>query len=352
MQVEELFDLAAWVIREIQTKELVQKYQNLQNILQQNSRANQQQTPFEEEKSKLLGALTGVPLSELTIGQINVLSDLSILPNVGKEGVDLVEDVLYRNAIDVASAAKRIAKCIQELSEGVQWCQQQKDLLHKIISDESVAIAEDMVLLRVRFVGDADIENLTELKKWSAQWWEIGRGISMAYGKSPEDISVVGASKGSIIVSLLTDLQIAGTVSVVIYGALKIVEKYYTIKRTIQEVKGLELANKAAEKELEDAAKSHKDEGIKRIVEETIKELGVKSEGKKNEISKATKNLVNFIILGGEVDLIIPDEAEDDDEEEGNESSGQRKVRDGLRVQFQKVRKLEKEVKQLEHHSS
>lgn len=349
MQVEELYDLTTWVEAEVVTKKLVQKFQQLHKVLNQNAQANQQKQPFEDQQLALLGALRNVPLDQLSAGQIEILEQLKIARNVGEQGATLVEDVLFKNALDVANAAQQINQCVVELNEGIQWSKQQRDLLEKIIDSDSVLEIDGKVLLRVHFSGDAHVENLTELKEWSKTWWEIGRGISMAHGQAPESIEVIGASKGSIIVSLLTAQAIAVTVSGIILAALKVVEKYYDIKRKAQEVRALEIGNDQAEKVLEEAAAKHKEDGVATIVEQTIAELGLnpnKEGDKVAELSSATKKLVDFIAKGGEVDFVVPDEEEPADE--GDEEREIVVERAKLRDIFQEVRKLEKEVKRLE----
>ena len=348
MQVEELYDLTSWVEAEVVGKQLVQKFQQLHKVLNQNAQANQQKQPFESQQETLLEALRRVPLDQLSIGQVNTLEELKIAHNVGDQGAALVEDVLFKNALDIANAAQQINQCVAELKEGIQWSNQQRELLGKIIKSESISEIDDKVLLRVHFAGEAHVDNLTELKDWSKVWWEIGRGISMAHDQAPESIEVVGASKGSIIFSLLTAQVIAGTVSGIILASLKVVEKYYDIKRKAQEVRALEIGNDKAEKALEEAAKKHKEDGVAEIVKNTIEELGLnpKTEGDKvNELSSATKKLVDFISKGGEVDFVVPDDEEDGDESEYE--NDQASARAHLRVRFQEVRKLEKEVKRL-----
>ena len=53
MNVSELFDLTHWVTDEIVATKIPQKYQALQQILQQHSKPNQQKQPFETQKNDL-----------------------------------------------------------------------------------------------------------------------------------------------------------------------------------------------------------------------------------------------------------------------------------------------------------
>ena len=327
----------------------MQKYQQLYQVLQQNTQPNQQKQPFEEQKELLISALREVPLIELSLGQIEILTTIGIATNVGTEGIELVEDTLFKNALDIATAAQRIQQAIQEISQGIQWSQQEKELLTKIIETEEVSEIGDQVLLRVHFTREAHLSNLTELKDWGKTWWEIGRGIGMAHGEAPENISVVGASKGSIIVSLLSAYAIAKTASGIIMEALKVIEKVYDIKKKAQEVKALELANDEAEKSLEEAAETEKQNGVENIINHTIDEIGLdrnKEGDKVNELSSAVRKLVDFVEKGGEVDFVLPDEEEELEEGEADEKVQER---ERLRVMFKEVRRLEKKIHQLEY---
>jgi hypothetical protein len=349
MQIEELYDLISWITAEIVDKQLVQKYQQLHKILQQNAQPNQQKQPFEQQKEALISALTEVPLHDLSLGQIEILTTIGIADNVGVNGVELVEDTLFKNSLDIATAVQRIQQSVQEINQGIQWSQQERELLSKIINTEEVLEIGEQVLLRVHFTREAHLSNLTELKDWGKAWWEIGRGIGMAHGEAPENISVVGASKGSIIVSLLSAYAIAKTASGIIMEALKVIEKVYDIKKKAQEVKALELANSDAEKSLEEAAETEKQNGVENIINHTIDEIGLdrNSEGDKvNELSSAVRKLVDFVEKGGEVDFVLPDEEEEPGEDEQNENIQER---ENLRVMFKEVRRLEKKVHQLEH---
>jgi hypothetical protein len=204
MQVDELYHLTTWIEAAIVGDEIAQKYQRLHQVLNRNAQPNQQKQPFENEKEELLKSLKKLPLTDLSLGQMEVLDKISIAPYVGSDGIVFVEDALYRNALDVASAAQALGTAFQSISQGIQWAEETKTHLSKIIDTEEVAPISDSVLLRVHFEGKAELSNLTEFKNWGKTWWEIGRGIAMARDEAPESVKVVGASKGSIIISLLS----------------------------------------------------------------------------------------------------------------------------------------------------
>jgi len=349
MQVEELYDLTTWIDAEIVEKQIANKFQALHSALQRNAQPNQQQQPFEGQRDDLISTLRKVPLTELSSGQIEVLEKVGIAKRVGHLGIDFVEDTLYRNALDIASAARHFNTAFKQINEGIQWSNQTMEVIGRIINVESVVEPEEAVVLRVHFTKEAHLSNLTEFKFWGKTWWEIGRGISMAHGEAPESIRVVGASKGSIIITLLSVYAIAKTTSSIILQALNLIEKVHDIRRKAQEVKALELSNAAAEKALEAAAKAEKDTGVNKIVNTTIREIGLdtdKEGDKVNELTSAVRKLVDFIEKGGEVDFVIPDDSE---AEEDGEEDASAQERQELRVMFKEVRRLENQLRQLEH---
>ena len=61
--------------------------------------------------------------------------------------------------------------------------------------------------MRVEFREGALIDNVKSWKYWSKEWYDISRGITMALDRAPEDIRVVSAGRGSI----LMDLPMCGT---------------------------------------------------------------------------------------------------------------------------------------------
>ncbi|WP_155985235.1 MULTISPECIES: hypothetical protein [unclassified Thioalkalivibrio] len=346
MEVEELYELTDWVNNEIVETGIPQKYQQLQKILIQNAQSNQQKQPFQKQRDTLIDAIHTVPLEELSLGQIDILEKLGVAQNIGKDGVNRVEGILFRNSLDIASAAQGIKQCSTEISEGVQWVKQQNELLEKIVGSEGVTVVEGQVLLRVHFSGDASVRNITDLRDWSKTWWDIARGVSMAHNQSPEALSVTGASKGSIIISLLTVYGIATTISGILLQSLKVVERYYDIKRKAQEVRELEINNREAEEALERAAQKHKEKAVEEIAGATIRELGIDSgaEGDKvAELTSSIRKLFDFIEKGGEIDFVMPENDEQDAEQAPAATE-----KNSLRDRFKDIRRLEREVKRLE----
>jgi len=349
MNVSELFYLTYWVTDEIVSTQIPRKYKALQTILQQHSQPNQQKQPFEAQQIDLTKALKNVPLHKLTKDQLLFLRELGIAQAVGDEGIDVIEDILYRNVIDVATSAQKLEQIYQEITKGIKKSDQIKAGLDGCVIEEEY-LAENDVLIRVSFTGQATMSNVVDFKSWGNIWYEIGRGIAMAHNVSPEDVRIVGATKGSIIIELAVIGIIAATTSKIILLALKVAEKVLKIRKTAEEVKNWKLKNKKLASEIEEEAEKEKTAGIKKITTEIIKKLKLKrsEEGDKiNALNKAVINLVNFIESGGEVEFVIPE-----DEVEGDESEIVAPIYGDLRITFQEIRQLENRIKLLESKST
>jgi hypothetical protein len=346
MNVSELFDLTHWIADHIVATQIPHKYKTLQNILQQHAQPNQQKQSFESQKDDLINAVKNVPIGELTKDQLAFLHELGIGQAVGEEAVNAIEDILYKNVIDVATSAQKMSQIHEALTKGINKSDQIRAGLDGCVSEEQYE-SKNEVLIRVSFEGHASMTNVVDFKNWGNTWYEIGRGIAMAHNATPEDVKIVGATKGSIVIEMAVIASIATTTGAIILAALKVAEKVLEIRKKAEEIKNLKLQNKKLALDIEKEAEKEKEAGIEEIGTNLIKALKIKKEGegdRANALDKAVKNLVNFIESGGEVDFIIAD-----DKEGGNDNSQNTAPDYGdLRVTFQEIRQLESKLKLLE----
>jgi len=233
MNVSELFSLTNWITAEIVETQIPQKYQALQQILQQHSQPNKPNQSFEAQKEALIDAISQVPLQSLTRDQVEFLNDLGIGKSVGEDGVNFIEDILYKNVIDVATSANKLNQVFSQVSEGVQKSDQIKAGLKDCIKEDTYEI-ESEVLIRVSFTGHASMSNISEFKSWGKIWYDIGRGIAMVNNSAPEDVRIVGATNGSIVIELAVIASIATTASTIILQALKVAAKVWTFGKKLR----------------------------------------------------------------------------------------------------------------------
>jgi len=341
MNVSELYDLVHWITDKIETPQILQKYEALHALLQKHAQPNQQKPPFENEKNAVVTALEAVPLDSLSIEQLEFLSEMGIADLVGVEGRKKLEDSLYRNVIDVATSASDVQKIIQSLKNTISKSNQIKAGLAGCVSEEQYE-SDDEILMRVSFKDGAEMANVVDFKKWGSIWFDIGRGIAMVNDTAPEQIKVVGATRGSIIIELAVVAGIAKTASIIILDALKVVDKVLEIKKKAAEIKSLNLSNDKAEKELEKLAEYEKDEGMKAITTQISNSFNLKpkEDGEKIKVlTNSVNKLVNFIEKGGVVDFVTHED----------EATEEQVIPTELRLSFEEIRALEHKIKSIEY---
>ena len=161
MNVEELLALNTWIDQEVRGRRVIEIYQNLHDVLNQNAQPNQPKQPFEQQKAALVQVLAEVDLARLTIDQLNFLEKLGIAPHLGETGISTVEDILVKNPVDIATAVARFGDIINQLNQGVSKSDQIKAGLcaspQQWSQDSRVnrAVNAKIEILRVRigFVG-------------------------------------------------------------------------------------------------------------------------------------------------------------------------------------------------------
>jgi hypothetical protein len=137
----------------------------LHSILRSNAQPNEQKQPFESQKDELISSLVEVGLDRFTKDQLNFLNNLSIGNAVGQEGVAVIEDILFKNVIDVATSAQKIQEIIQRIKQGIEKSNHLKAGLENCVEKETYE-AEDEILIRIGFTGNASMSNVKDFKTW------------------------------------------------------------------------------------------------------------------------------------------------------------------------------------------
>jgi len=345
MQVQELLKLINWIEENITANQIIQKYTALQNGMNQNvsARNNRPKQPFDTQKEALIAVLPKINFDQLSFEQINLLEKLEIKDSIGVKGAEIIEDILYKKSLDIAAAAQEITQITQKITAANTKFTAIKTSLDSVFdSFEDEEIPDGSVFMRVYFSGDSAIKDVSQLKRLGGLWYDIGRGIAMVNGKSPEDFKIVGAQKGSVILELIVLAKIATSVSVILLAGLKVTEKVIDILKKAEELKKLKLGNKKIAIDLEKEAEKERTEGVKNITAEIVKKLKLKpkEEGDKvTALEKSIKNIIDFTEKGGLIDFIQPNE-----EAEEN-VNGELKE---FRKNCVEIRQIEDKIKMLE----
>jgi len=346
MYIQELYQLTMWMNKEVTLKGIPQKYQQLFAKLSNNVQPNRAKAPFETEKNNLIEALKDMRLEVLNDEQRDFLIKLNILDIFGEEAIHILEDILYKNSLDIATSSSQVNAITTRLNQGVEKLKQIQGGLSGLVTvEENIT---DKIIIKLHFDNKASIKNITDFKKWSIIWYDISRGITMVHGVAPEEIEVVGANKGSIIIELATAYGITKTISEIILKILQVIEKVFDIRKKAEELKAMKLSNEKIALDLEKEANHIKKVEIEEIVKEVLSTNNITDGDISNNLTKSVTKLLDFIDKGGEVDFTMPD---DEKEESQEEDTAIIEMKDLLKNKFQEIRLIENKLKQIQYTS-
>jgi hypothetical protein len=346
MNVEELASLSEWVQREITGRRIPDLYQALYGQIQAIAGGTQPRPAFEAQKMELYTALREIDLSKLSVDQVRFLEKLKLAEYVGERGVEKIEEILTSDPMDVATAATKLKAFVKAGAQAVAKSNAVKETLTGLLDSTTTTLAPGEVLVRVAFTGDAAMRNVVDFKKWGAEWHDIARGIAMAHNTAPEDIRVVGAKTGSIILELAAVYLIAKTVSAILLESLKVADQVLTLKKKAAELTAMKLQNAKIALDLAKEADDYKAAQVEQIAGRVAAELKLNAKAEGDKISSLTgsiRKLISFIEDGGEVDCVVPES----EEHEAALGEVEKQEIAKLRGSIAEIRALDNKIKRL-----
>lgn len=349
MQVSELLKLADWFKQEIDDPGILIKFKEFKVQVERNGNSSQK-ISFEVQKENLFEIIKIISFDELSLEQIDFLDKLNIKNMFGKEGINQIEEILFKNNLDMATAIKRINALNSQLNNAKTVFDRIRETLESYFEKGEDEIKENEVQIRVYFKESASINNIVDLKKYAELWHEIGRGIALSESNTPEDFRVISAEKGSIIINMAVIASAAYIVSEIIIRVLTITEKILNIRKLLHETKSIKMSNsKEIEKEYKKEIDKEKKDGAEKILNIIKKDLSpeAKKDGEViNALRKSINDIIDFSEKGGVVDILHKENVED--EEDVEQLTDNRELIKKLNENIEEVRKLEQTIKQLE----
>ncbi len=349
MQIQELLRLADWYKDTVEVNGVINAYQALSNVVMNNTRSSSK-VSFEGERDTLTTIIKGIDFSGLTLEQINLLSDMGVSQLVGEDGVNHLISTMEKNVIDIASVANHVSDDYNVLIQARDYFESVSSQLKKYYtSEKDEEISDDEVLVRIYFKDGASINDLNDFKESGNNWYNIGRGLALATDHAPEEIRIVGAEKGSVIIDIVAVSIIASALCKIVADVLENTQRILNIKKTLLEIDNLKLQNKKIAQDLEKEIEKETEKGADTILKNACRDLKIsKDEGeKRNALKKSIELLMQFTQCGGKLDF-IHNEIEDDDEEDHDDAEkflrGQMELLD---ENIERIRLLENDIKLL-----
>jgi hypothetical protein len=185
------------------------------------------------------------------------------------------------------------------------------------LSETSLQADADHATIRIIFKSDASMNNVKDWKDYSKDWHDIIRGVAMSVGETPEDVKVVGASKGSLVMVLAGTATVTTLLAVIAKNLTGISKNVISAKIAWEEYKQKAIVTQTMEREHKKALKDQRDEGLRLAKAAALAALPAPVAGDaQNALESAVDKILGFAEKGGEMDFVAPSK---NDEEEENE---------------------------------
>lgn len=311
MQVRELRDLCTWFLKH--GRPVVRQYDILAQKLDHNA-TQQKKQPVRSDLTSLLDNLRSMPLHELTREQITVLEREEVRELLGRDGARKVERLVKSARFDPATAAQELRQWHDLVANFERKCSElERHISEMELIDDEESYADEIVV-RVHFREEAGINDIASLKAWSQEWFEIMRGIALCVDEPPEDVKVLGAHQGSVILVLGTTAGVTALLLLISNHLTKIGLNGLQLANAVEDLKHKTKLNKTVLKGLEKSIEDQEKEGLVELLEVAKSTLPGEPNGEKvNALEKSVTKLLTFTKKGGEVDILPPPDPDDED---------------------------------------
>lgn len=313
MDVNEVVGLARWLNEYVSPAMPI--YEQLASAMEQNAQGSSK-VPLRDHLDAVKNALLGMPVEQLSYQQTDLLASLEVEELFGDKGWRFVERTVKEGNYDPASAATDVRRAKQRIDNVLSLFKQTQAALSGVgIQGEPEYDSSDKVTVRVRFKDGVEIVNVSQLKKWTAEWYEISRGLAMAAGERPEDVEVKGATTGSLIFVLGTTLAVATLIALIMKQVASTVKSSMEVAHTLQDWKMRKVADAEVERVLLARRKAIDAGGVQEALNLVKEKVGARIAGDvQNALKKSIEKMFSFTAKGGEVDMLPPPEPAADEE--------------------------------------
>lgn len=314
MNVNELYELASWY--QVHFEYLSERYNKVHNILAHNSQQPNQQS-LETPLDELLSYLSEMNMGVLSIQQLSILEKLGVGNLVGTEGEIYISELIKTVTYDPASTNAKFNKLVQRINEVNSHFTSYLDSINAMdLSPDTFEPAEGQFVVRVGFKNDASINNVVDWKKSSDEWHHIIRGLAIATNETVEDVKVIGATKGSLILVLAATAPIVILFATISKHIASIAKDVLSVRIMGEKLRQEQMMTKKMQAEFDAMEKQKREDGLTRIQDELAEMLPDNINGEvQAAFDKSIEKLLNFAEKGGDLDFVAP--PEDDADKEG-----------------------------------
>ena len=312
LQIIEIIRLSRWM--EAHTQSITGQYTSLVQVLEQNARQGQQQ-PVAEHLEELSNVVGEMPTRELSDAQLSLLESRGVAKLIGGRGSRWLDETIKSTSYDPATTYNTVREAFQRLQQTNARLQEfanvAKDFSIVELSEDQ---GQDPYIVSVIFRDGASIKNIRDWKKSAADWELIFSGITEVVDERVETVKVVGASNGSIILTLATSVLVTKVLATISKHISMIANDYLDFQLKRQELERSRMMSDAIRDDL-DRQENERKEQSRNVILDAISELvpDAKPEAL-SKLEKAIDKQIKFGESGGRVDFVVPEAVPSDDD--------------------------------------
>lgn len=303
----------------------------------------------------MIEALENTPLEELTNSQIEMLKYYGSDTLLGEIAAKRVKQIVRSSKFDPASASTDIGEMQTNLGNAVNRATEIiNGLSHLEFLQESDESEDGAITINLRFQSSASISNIVEWQRWADEWHLIIRGIGLCVNEPPENVRVLGASQGSIILTLGATAAVTSLLLLITNHLTKMTLNGLQIANTIEDLRHKKFLNRAIEDGLTEKRKEIEESGVEMIVNEAKASLPSPIDGgQEAALKKSIETYKVFTEKGGEVDFISPPEdGQISGDGDGEDVSGEAGIIQSVRENVGSLREAREEIRLLTQHDA
>lgn len=330
MEVSELVELADWF--DDQVPPVRTAYENLLTVMQHNA-SQADKRPLETELERLVGALEEMSFDELSLQQLQVLERLDVRDYLGPDGVQFLDQTVRTANYDPATAVSRVQSVITNINNTTSALNAYRGATEQLqLQPKDLEDVPDRIVIRIGFENDATIDNVTDWRDSSREWYDIIRGISLAANESPEDTKVIGAATGSIILILAATVAVTSMLAVISKNITSVAKDIIGVGVARENLRQQKILTTAMEAEFTKVEAKKRADALKTVMAELKKHIhkSVMADAKV-ALEASVKKLLEFNEKGGIVDFVAPSESEEGGQGE-DETAGRELLADARRI--------------------
>jgi hypothetical protein len=304
MNVAHLKSLAAKLVVLIDKSRAQANFQDFSQRLQQILVQNQRQTQITDVKSALDKSLASFDDLDLTYDERRLFDVLGYGEFVGSNAVEKLDKILRDSNFDPSGVNTAVEKAKTSFTTFANDLKSLSQSLARIPKIEGIGLKDGEQLLEITFLDGAAVENIVDFQQWIDNWGLILRNFSMLFGQPPESARIVYVQKSSpMIVDVATTQNVVIAIGTATTFVLPQIKMYLSIRKSVEEIKKLQLENKKFAAELEMEAEKFRKHSAEEITATIISGHQQAIGGDvTNGIKFGIENLFVFIDKGGRVD--------------------------------------------------